>query len=88
MPVKQKSEGLAAVLSFLIPGLGQIYNGEIGKGIGILVLAIILGILFFLLITVLVLLILWIWNIYDAYTTAKEINQRAMMQPGYYQYPR
>jgi TM2 domain-containing membrane protein YozV len=29
----QKSEGLAAVLSFIWPGLGQIYNGQIGKGI-------------------------------------------------------
>ena len=88
MPVKQKSEGLAAVLSFLIPGLGQIYNGEIGKGIGILVLTIILGILFFLLVTLLVLFILWIWNIYDAYSTAKKMNENAMRQMGYYQYPR
>jgi TM2 domain-containing membrane protein YozV len=86
--VKTKSEGLAAVLSFLIPGLGQIYNGEIGKGIGILVLAIILGILFFLLVTMLILLILWIWNIYDAYSTAQQINRNAMSQAGYYQYPR
>src|SRR4051812_2806707 len=28
-----KSAGLAAVLSFLWCGLGQIYNGEVGKGI-------------------------------------------------------
>ena len=37
--------GLAAVLSFLIPGLGQIYNGEIGKGIIIIIVQIINGFL-------------------------------------------
>ena len=30
---ERKNEGLAAVLSFLFFGLGQIYNGQIGKGI-------------------------------------------------------
>ena len=29
----QKNPGLAAVLSFFWPGLGQIYNGTIGKGL-------------------------------------------------------
>lgn len=28
-----KNPGIAAVLSFLIPGLGQIYNGKFGKGL-------------------------------------------------------
>lgn len=32
-----KNPGIAAVLSFLITGLGQIYNGQIGKGIGFVV---------------------------------------------------
>lgn len=30
---KQKSSGVAAVLSFFWCGLGQIYNGQIGKGL-------------------------------------------------------
>ena len=29
---EQKSSGMAAVLSTLCPGLGQVYNGQIGKG--------------------------------------------------------
>ena len=29
-----KSPGVAGVLSFFIAGLGQIYNGQVGKGIG------------------------------------------------------
>ena len=28
-----KNAGLAAVLSAVVPGLGQIYNGQLGKGI-------------------------------------------------------
>ncbi len=31
--VEKKSTGIAAVLSFVFVGLGQIYNGQIGKGI-------------------------------------------------------
>jgi TM2 domain-containing membrane protein YozV len=30
-----KNPGLAAVLSFFISGLGQIYNGQIAKGVGL-----------------------------------------------------
>ena len=33
-----KSAGLAAVLSFLIQGLGQIYNGQIIKGLILVVI--------------------------------------------------
>lgn len=32
------SAGVAAVLSFVVPGLGQIYNGELSEGIAGLVL--------------------------------------------------
>ncbi len=37
---KRKDEGIAAVLSFLFTGLGQVYNGQIGKGIVFIVLGI------------------------------------------------
>ena len=36
--VAPKSPGVAAVLSFFWAGLGQIYNGEIGKGILFMIL--------------------------------------------------
>jgi TM2 domain-containing membrane protein YozV len=32
----KKNPGVAAILSFFWPGLGQIYNGQIAKGIGIM----------------------------------------------------
>lgn len=34
----QKNPGVATVLSFFFMGLGQIYNGQIGKGIIFIVL--------------------------------------------------
>jgi TM2 domain-containing membrane protein YozV len=41
----KKNPAVAAVLSFFWPGLGQIYNGQIGKGVGMMVALAILGIL-------------------------------------------
>lgn len=38
IPKERKSTGWAAVLSFFYSGLGQIYNGQILKGIAILIL--------------------------------------------------
>jgi hypothetical protein len=33
-----RNPGVAAILSFFWPGLGQIYNGELGKGLGMVLL--------------------------------------------------
>jgi TM2 domain-containing membrane protein YozV len=73
--VERKNEGLAAVLSFLFVGLGQIYNGEIGKGIAFITLGVVIVLMLFpILIGIPFYLILWAYNIYDAYDTAKGIN--------------
>ncbi|MFA6965891.1 GYF domain-containing protein [Bosea sp. (in: a-proteobacteria)] len=72
-----KSPGLALLLSFFIPGLGQMYNGQIGKGIGMLLLCIVLWM-------VLLGWVIWIWAMIDAYSSAKAVNiifhQRAARQ--------
>ena len=39
------NEILAAILSFLIPGLGQAYAGDLKKGIIFFVIALVLGII-------------------------------------------
>jgi TM2 domain-containing membrane protein YozV len=70
----QKNPGLAAVLSFFFTGLGQIYNGQIGKGILFLVLGIVFLITIIVLIGFILYPVFWIYNIYDAYNTAKKIN--------------
>lgn len=49
--VNKKSEGLAILLSFIITGLGQMYVGRIGRGIGLLVAQIVMSMLVMAIIT-------------------------------------
>ncbi len=69
-----KSTGIAAIASFIIPGLGQIYCGAIGRGIMILIGFIIACLMILIVIGIIIAPIVWVWNIYDAYTMAKKIN--------------
>ena len=69
-----KSTGIAAVFSFFIPGLGQIYNGQIGKGIMYMIVAFFCALSTVLLIGFLLVPIWWIIGIVDAYKTANKIN--------------
>ena len=73
-PTVQKSAGLAVVLSFFIPGLGQIYNGQIGKGILFIIVGAILAFTMVVLIGFILYPLFWIYNLYDAYSTAEKIN--------------
>lgn len=72
----EKSSGIAAVLSFFISGLGQIYNGQILKGIIILLIQGLNGLLTFILIGYIFLPIVWLFAIIDAYRSAEKINRR------------
>jgi TM2 domain-containing membrane protein YozV len=65
---------VAAVLSFLIPGLGQIYNGQILKGLVIVVVQIINAALTNVLIGFITYPIVLVYAVYDAYRTAERIN--------------
>lgn len=69
-----KSSGLAAVLSFLLPGLGQIYNGQILKGIVLIVVDAINALLMLIIIGFVTHAITVIYATYDAYRTAERIN--------------
>ncbi len=71
---QQKNPGIAAVLSALFVGLGQIYNGEIAKGLIFMVAYFVSILLAFIFIGIITTPILWIFGIYDAYNTAKKIN--------------
>ena len=66
--------GLAAILSFLICGLGQIYLGLVKKGLILLIAAIISGFLTIILIGWVTFFIVWIYSIYDAYKSAQKIQ--------------
>ena len=64
---ENKTHGVPAILSFFIPGLGQIIKGDIFKAIGIWIGLIISGLLTFLLIGFILAPLIWLWQIYDAY---------------------
>lgn len=72
---EKKSSGIAAVASFIFPGLGQIYNGQIGKGIMFVLVGFIFILLMFVVIGIPLFLILWVYSTYDAYNTAEKINK-------------
>ena len=69
-----KNPGIAAVLSFFWTGVGQIYNGQIMKGLLLILVQIVnkpqKGNLFDRFTFPLV----WIWGIYDAYSVANRLN--------------
>ena len=67
---------LAAVLS-IIPGLGQIYNGQKAKGAGILVIFIFVGFtLAYSIYPIVLSFLIWIYSIVDAFITTKKINEK------------
>jgi TM2 domain-containing membrane protein YozV len=72
-PIGPKSPGIALLLSLLICGVGQMYNGQVAKGILMLIGCILLWFVFLG-------WIIWIWAMIDAYTTAKNMNQRYQQQ--------
>ena len=71
---QMKNPGIAAIASFFFAGLGQIYNGEIGKGLLLIIVQTVNVFLMFVIIGFLTYPIVWIYGIYDAYTTAEKIN--------------
>ncbi len=70
-----KSPGVAAVLSFFVTGLGQIYNGQILKGLIFMAIALLNVLLMWVLIGFLTAPLFWIYGIYDAYRSAERLNR-------------
>lgn len=69
-----KSPEFAAILSFLIIGLGQIYLGLTKKGVILFLAAVISGILMLVIIGWITWLIVWGYAIYDAYKSAQKMQ--------------
>lgn len=67
--IPQKSPVVALILSLILSGLGQFYNGQYVKGI-LLLFAELVGFLIFIIPG----LIVWVFGMYDAYTSAVKIN--------------
>jgi len=71
-----KNPGVAAVLSFLWCGLGQIYNGQIFLGVLLIIVQTINVFLMLVLIGFLLWPIFWICGMVNAHNTAERINGR------------
>ncbi|MFQ5531788.1 MAG: hypothetical protein ACE5ES_04195 [Candidatus Nanoarchaeia archaeon] len=67
---QKKEPWVAVLLSFVITGAGQMYCGRVGKGVVLLIGAIIGGMLFLL-----PGLMVWAYGMFDAYNMAQEINE-------------
>ena len=63
---------VAAILSFLFVGLGQIYNGELGKGLGFMAIALLLIATMLIGIGFILYPAFYIYQIYEAYKTASK----------------
>lgn len=72
---QKKNPTVAVLLSFIISGAGQLYNGEIGKGIGMIVGYILCVAASSLVLPLFILIALWIWGMIDANTRAKAMNE-------------
>ncbi|MGI5938190.1 hypothetical protein [Methanoculleus thermophilus] len=66
----RKNPAIAAGLSLIFNGLGQAYNGQFARGVLVL-----LGSLLGLFVLIVPGVAIWIWGVYDAYRTAKGMNE-------------
>lgn len=71
---QRKTPAVAILLSLIISGAGQIYNGEAGKGIAMIIGYILCWAASSLIFPILLLIVLWIYGMVDANTKAKEFN--------------
>lgn len=74
--VAPKNPAISLLASFFIPGLGSMINGDVGKGIGILVGYLISLVLVLVIIGVLGVFAFWIFGMVDAYQGAKLWNAK------------
>lgn len=73
---RRKDAGVATLLSFFLPGAGQLYNGQIGKGLAFLLVSIFVNFpLMFIGVGFVTGLATWIWAMIDAHSSAEKINR-------------
>ena len=74
--VRRKGTFVAPLLSLLLTGLGQMYDGQFGRGLAFLIGVLVLHFVgpFFLCIPNIIAFGIQIYAVYDAYRLAKEYN--------------
>ena len=67
MQTAKPTYGVPALVSFFLPGLGQLIKGQILKALFIWAASGLVG--FLLWWTIIIPFVLWAWNVYDAYNS-------------------
>jgi TM2 domain-containing membrane protein YozV len=76
MVVAPKNPAVSLIVSFFIPGVGSMINGDVGTGIAILVLYIVGWATAIFFVGFLLVVGAWIWGMIDAYQGAQRWNAR------------
>jgi len=79
-PVFYKNPSISVVLSFFWAGLGQLYNGQIFKGIVFIGIYGLCALSCWIFIGYITTPIVWIWGMIDAYVSANAINKKLAAQ--------
>ena len=72
---EEKNVLLAAILSFIFPGLGHLYLGLNTKAVSFIIAYIVSGILVIFLIGIVLMLIVWLWALVDSIKSTEAINR-------------
>jgi TM2 domain-containing membrane protein YozV len=73
--IAPKNPAVSLLISFFLPGVGSMVNGDVGTGIAILILYIVGWALAFVLIGIPLAIGAWIWGLIDAYQGAQRWNR-------------
>ena len=76
MAVAPKSPALSLLISFFIPGVGSMVNGDVGMGVFILLGYLVSLVLIIVLIGIVLVPAFWVWGLVDAYQGAQRWNAR------------
>jgi TM2 domain-containing membrane protein YozV len=74
MMVAPKNPAISLLVSFFVPGVGSMINGDTGTGVVILVLYVVGILASFILIGIPIFIGAWIWGLIDAYQGAQRWN--------------
>lgn len=77
---EKKTAIVSVILSFLFPGLGQLYNGQSTKGLYFIILSIVSWVLILIIIGAVLYVLVWLWSIVDAYQSAEAINNGEILE--------
>lgn len=75
-PVVAKNPAVSLLVSFFLPGVGSMINGNVGTGIAILALWLISFPLMFVLVGFVTVIVAFVWGLIDAYQSARRWNAR------------